>query len=130
MQLVPDLDGRTALVTGSAQRVGRELLLTLAAAGADVAVHYNTSVDARVVVDGNVCASGSQRQQQLAANTLCAPCHECCSTVKIWYQLHGCGCARNGLNLRRSLDSVKSPLATPVAYRLPNAVSKVSCARS
>ncbi|MFQ3475673.1 SDR family oxidoreductase [Halonotius sp. F2-221B] len=46
MQLVPELDGRTALVTGSAQRVGRELLLTLAAAGADVAVHYNTSADA------------------------------------------------------------------------------------
>ena len=46
MQLVPDLDGRTAVVTGSAQRVGRELLLTLAAAGADVAVHYNTSREA------------------------------------------------------------------------------------
>jgi NAD(P)-dependent dehydrogenase (short-subunit alcohol dehydrogenase family) len=46
MQLVPDLDGRTAVVTGSAQRVGRELLLTLAAAGADVAVHYNTSTEA------------------------------------------------------------------------------------
>ena len=46
MQLVPDLDGRTAVVTGSAKRVGRELLLTLAAAGADVAVHCHTSVDA------------------------------------------------------------------------------------
>jgi NAD(P)-dependent dehydrogenase (short-subunit alcohol dehydrogenase family) len=41
--LTPDLDGRTALVTGSAKRVGRELLLRLADAGADVAVHYNTS---------------------------------------------------------------------------------------
>jgi len=46
MEAVPDLDGRTALVTGSAKRVGRELLLTLAAAGADVAVHYNQSADA------------------------------------------------------------------------------------
>ena len=53
MQLVPDLDGRTALVTGSAQRVGRELLLTLAAAGADVAVHYNTSVDAAETTAAN-----------------------------------------------------------------------------
>jgi NAD(P)-dependent dehydrogenase (short-subunit alcohol dehydrogenase family) len=39
----PDLSGRTALVTGSATRVGRELLLRIAACGADVAVHYRTS---------------------------------------------------------------------------------------
>ncbi|MFB6256596.1 MAG: SDR family NAD(P)-dependent oxidoreductase [Haloplanus sp.] len=39
----PDLGGRTALVTGSATRVGRELLLRIAACGADVAVHYRTS---------------------------------------------------------------------------------------
>ena len=37
------LGGRTALVTGSARRVGRELLLALAEQGADVAVHYRTS---------------------------------------------------------------------------------------
>ncbi|MFB6126606.1 MAG: SDR family NAD(P)-dependent oxidoreductase [Halolamina sp.] len=46
MDVAPDLDGRTALVTGSAKRVGRELLLTLAACGADVAVHYNESAEA------------------------------------------------------------------------------------
>ena len=46
MDLAPDLDGRTALVTGSAKRVGRELLLTLAACGADVAVHYDESAAA------------------------------------------------------------------------------------
>jgi NAD(P)-dependent dehydrogenase (short-subunit alcohol dehydrogenase family) len=44
--LDPDLDGRTALVTGSAKGVGRELLLSLADRGASVAVHYNTSDDA------------------------------------------------------------------------------------
>ncbi|WP_299332419.1 SDR family NAD(P)-dependent oxidoreductase [Haloplanus sp.] len=38
-----DLSGRTALVTGSATRVGRELLLRIAACGADVVVHYRTS---------------------------------------------------------------------------------------
>lgn len=46
MELVPDLEGRTAVVTGSAKRVGRELLLSIAACGADVAVHYRTSADA------------------------------------------------------------------------------------
>ncbi|MEZ3117334.1 SDR family NAD(P)-dependent oxidoreductase [Halobaculum sp. MBLA0147] len=41
--LDPDLTGRTALVTGSADRVGREILLRLADAGADVAVHHRSS---------------------------------------------------------------------------------------
>ena len=39
----PDLTGRVGLVTGSAKGVGRELLLSLADCGADVAVHYRTS---------------------------------------------------------------------------------------
>jgi NAD(P)-dependent dehydrogenase (short-subunit alcohol dehydrogenase family) len=38
-----DLSGKTALVTGSARRVGRELLLRIADCGADVVVHYNES---------------------------------------------------------------------------------------
>ena len=42
----PDLSNRVALVTGSATGIGRELLLSLAACGAHVAVHYRTSEDA------------------------------------------------------------------------------------
>jgi NAD(P)-dependent dehydrogenase (short-subunit alcohol dehydrogenase family) len=45
MEFTPDLDGRTALVTGSAKRVGRELLLRLAEHGADVAVHHRDSAE-------------------------------------------------------------------------------------
>lgn len=37
------LEGRIALVTGSALRTGRELALALARAGADVAIHYRGS---------------------------------------------------------------------------------------
>jgi NAD(P)-dependent dehydrogenase (short-subunit alcohol dehydrogenase family) len=44
MEFEPDLSNRTALVTGSAKRVGRELLLRLADHGADVAVHCKDSV--------------------------------------------------------------------------------------
>jgi pteridine reductase len=41
-----DLEGRTALVTGSAKRVGRVIALTLAEAGANVIINYNHSADA------------------------------------------------------------------------------------
>lgn len=46
------LAGRTALVTGAARRIGREIALGLAARGAHCLVHYNRSAaDAARVVD-------------------------------------------------------------------------------
>ncbi|MBM3860253.1 MAG: SDR family oxidoreductase [Verrucomicrobia bacterium] len=46
-----NLSGKTALVTGAAKRVGREIAMALARRGANVVVHYNTSAaDARRVV--------------------------------------------------------------------------------
>ncbi|MFH5797433.1 SDR family NAD(P)-dependent oxidoreductase [Haladaptatus sp. CMAA 1911] len=48
----PNLNGRVALITGSSKGVGRELLLSLADCGADVAVHYHSSEDeAREIAD-------------------------------------------------------------------------------
>ncbi|GGL69942.1 SDR family NAD(P)-dependent oxidoreductase [Halocalculus aciditolerans] len=41
--LTPDLAGRTALVTGSADGLGRSIALSLARCGAAVAVHYHSS---------------------------------------------------------------------------------------
>ncbi|MBU1909036.1 MAG: SDR family NAD(P)-dependent oxidoreductase, partial [Verrucomicrobia bacterium] len=38
-----NLNGKTALVTGGAVRIGRAVCRTLAAAGADVVIHYNRS---------------------------------------------------------------------------------------
>ena len=40
-----DLEGRTALVTGGAKRVGRGITLGLAEAGANVVINYNSSAD-------------------------------------------------------------------------------------
>lgn len=44
MEQQASLAGRAALVTGGATRIGREICLTLARAGAAVAVHYRSSV--------------------------------------------------------------------------------------
>ena len=40
------LAGKTALITGAAKRIGREIALTLAAAGANVAITFSTSQSA------------------------------------------------------------------------------------
>jgi pteridine reductase len=39
------LDGKTALVTGAAKRIGREIALALAQAGVNVVIHYRESVE-------------------------------------------------------------------------------------
>ena len=52
--MIPDtgrLDGKTALVTGAAKRIGREIALALAARGADVCITYKASaIEAEVTV--------------------------------------------------------------------------------
>ena len=41
-----DLEGRTALVTGAQQGIGRSIAIAFAAAGADVAINYLDNLDA------------------------------------------------------------------------------------
>src|ERR1043166_7693737 len=38
-----DIDGKVALITGSAKRIGREIALELTRRGARIAVHYRSS---------------------------------------------------------------------------------------
>jgi pteridine reductase len=62
-----DLNGRVALVTGGAHRVGRALVLALARDGADVAIHYRSSAAAAEATAAEVRRLG-RRAALLAAD--------------------------------------------------------------
>lgn len=49
-----EFEGKVALVTGGAHRVGRAMVLAMAGAGADIALHYHTSPDAARRTAGEV----------------------------------------------------------------------------
>lgn len=55
-----DIQGKSALVTGGAVRVGRAISLGLAKAGAEVAVHYNKSKDEAQRTVSEIEAFGGQ----------------------------------------------------------------------
>ncbi|WP_395687997.1 SDR family oxidoreductase [Caenimonas koreensis] len=61
---------RTALVTGSARRLGREVVLALAAAGWNVAVHYRGSAPdaAKTVDDARKAATGGAQAESFQAD--------------------------------------------------------------
>ncbi len=52
------VEGSVALVTGAGLRLGREIALALAGAGADVVVHYGSSRDDAEATAGEIEASG------------------------------------------------------------------------
>jgi NAD(P)-dependent dehydrogenase (short-subunit alcohol dehydrogenase family) len=48
-----DIDGKVALITGAAKRIGREIALELASRGARLAVHYRSSASEAKAVAGD-----------------------------------------------------------------------------
>jgi pteridine reductase len=53
-----DLNGKAALVTGGAVRVGKAIALAFAAAGADVVINYHSSADAAIQTVAEIEALG------------------------------------------------------------------------
>ena len=66
-----ELSGRNALVTGGATRVGKALSLALAASGADVFVHYNSS--AGPAEETAAAIEGLGRRAAIGAADLASP---------------------------------------------------------
>lgn len=60
--LAMDIEGKVGLVTGGAHRVGRALVLGLARAGADVAIHYHSSGDEAAATADRVRALGRRAE--------------------------------------------------------------------
>ena len=79
-----ELRGKTALVTGGARRIGREIALALAAAGADVAITYlasarearQTAEDIRRLGVQGLALACDVRQEKNVRNTVKKVAHE------------------------------------------------------
>ena len=62
-----DLSGRTALVTGASRGIGKAIALSLAAAGADIAVNYRRDADAAAETVAEIEALGRKAKAYAAA---------------------------------------------------------------
>src|ERR1700748_895416 len=64
--IMPNLSGKTALVTGASRGIGRATALALAAAGAQVLVHYGASADEATAGVDQIRAAGAKAERAAA----------------------------------------------------------------
>jgi pteridine reductase len=58
--MMKNLSGRTALVTGAARRIGRQISISLAEAGCDVVLHYSRSETEALELKGDIERKGQR----------------------------------------------------------------------
>ena len=58
--IVPDLSGKSVLITGASTGIGAALARAFAAQGASVGLHYNSSVDAATALAAEIEAAGGK----------------------------------------------------------------------
>src|SRR6185295_2419929 len=99
------LDGRFALVTGAAKRIGAVIARTLHAAGANVAIHYNRSAD-----DADQLAAELNRKRAKSAFTVAADMRDIAAVERMAAQV----LERTGNRLDVLVNNASNFYPTPV----------------
>jgi 3-oxoacyl-[acyl-carrier protein] reductase len=112
-----DLNGKTAIVTGSTRGIGKAIALALAEAGADVAINGSHDLEAMEATAGEVRALGQQALAVAADVSSAEGANRLVETVvREWGRLdilvNNAGVARDGLVMRMSDEDWDAVLDT------------------
>jgi len=99
------LDGRCALVTGAAKRIGAVIARTLHAAGANVAIHYNRSAD-----EADQLAADLNRSRAKSAFTIAADMRDIAAVERMARQVLD----RTGGRLEVLVNNASTFYPTPI----------------
>jgi pteridine reductase len=99
------LDGRSALVTGAAKRIGAVIARTLHAAGANVAIHYNRSA-----ADADQIAAELNRKRAKSAFTVAADMRDIAAVERMAAQV----LERTGNRLDVLVNNASNFYPTPI----------------